>query len=131
MARLTEARLDFERENWIPWILDIELNIGSFHDPRYKAEVRRLMKPHRRRAGADELSEGRIREVIRSPVAKYVLRGWRNWENDDGSPMEYSIAKAEELLADERLDHLYTFILNTGSDAEAHLAQAMEDDAGN
>ena len=68
-----------------------------------------------------------IDEVTNRCVAKTVLLGWRNLEDDDGNPIEYSHEKALELLRDPTLMVFKEFVEGEAR-ALDHFKEDSDDD---
>jgi len=129
MARLSSIRTNMEMAEkgvWVPYEAGIEIKVTSIDNSKYRACVEALLKPHLRRirAGLIELEEKS--KLIRPAVAKYILVDWKGIEDDEGNNIEYSVAKAEEILGDGAFSNFYDFVLTCSNDHSLFRDQSME-----
>ena len=64
-------------------------------------------------------------------MARSSLRGWANWEDDDGNAIEYSQAAAMELLAKREWCLFLDFVQNAAFNVDAILAREEAEALGN
>lgn len=60
--------------------------------------ARRLAKPFQKSINNGTIAREDIEDMNCKVLANTILLGWQNLQNDDGTPMEYSVEKAEEIL---------------------------------
>ena len=64
-------------------------------------------------------------------MARSSLRGWANWEDDDGKPIAYSPEAAMDLLSKREWCLLLDFVQNASFNIDAILAREEADALGN
>ena len=69
-----------------------------------------------------------MEEISIEAMAHHVLLGWKDIEDDDGNPLEYSPETALELLRDPGLRDLYQFVL-TQANERALFRQEVEEES--
>ncbi len=75
--------------------------------------------------GPDSEEAKKLQDQIEVQVlAESVLIGWENLEDDDGNPIEFSVEKAKEILADKRFGDLRTAINNHSFSREHYQRKA-------
>lgn len=134
MAKLSEIQTDAKLEAagvWIPYMEDIELLIGSTSNPKFEAMQRRLAKPYRRQIRDETIPDPKADELVNKAAARYLLLGWRNLQDEKGKELEYSEAKAFQLLSDRRLRHLRRFVLDMAREEGHFRTHDKEDSAKN
>ncbi len=108
----------------------LKLRIARMGNPKYNEYARQLGKPHAMqiRHGAGDAAKV-LEDVIKKAMARHVLLGWENLEDDAGSPIPYSEAKAMELLTG--FPDFYRMVLEFAQEAEHFKRQSREDAKGN
>ncbi len=108
------------------------IKVARIGHPRYKAYVAKLAKPHARRVRRDGLgSEMLLRDIQSKAVAKHILLDWRNLHDREGNVIEYSQAKALELLCDPQYSEFLDIVVEAATDQEAFRLDDIEDAAKN
>ena len=133
MVKLSAVKTDPDRESggvWVDWEMGISLKIARIGNEKFDAMVRKLSEPHLRSLRQDPNDE-KMEEVTRKAVAKHILVGWKNIEDDDGSPLAYSAKRSRDLLTDPALRDLYKFVLITANNAELYRREIDEESVGN
>jgi len=77
------------------------------------------------------LADDRIEKVTKPAVAKYVLVGWKNIQDEEGNDIPYSVEQSLEFLRDPQLADLYEFVMVVAGNAGNFRAEMMEESAGN
>ena len=134
MAKLGQFRSDtaLEAEGvWVEYAAGIEFKIARLNNPAYRKCLRKLLRPEVRRARSKRLDDDRADELTLKAMARHVLVGWKNIENDDGVPIEYSPEKAFEILSAPEYHEIREFIEVTASDADLFASEDREDAEGN
>jgi len=132
MAKLSNLKTDrdlSENGAWVPWIAGTRLRIARLSNSAFKAMYHRKTKPLERkmREIPDELQE----EIIRKCVAHTVLLDWEGFDDDDGSPLEYTPEQGIEMFEDSEWEHLYSFVLETARKDDVYMQEHEEELAGN
>lgn len=132
MARLTQISTDISLETegtWVPYLEDIELRIARSSNPEFQAWCRRALRPHRKRAG--KIKEKEMRAITVEGWARFILKGWRNLQDELGKEIQYSWEKAVELLSRPDLKDMFDFVIKTSQSMSAFIQESIEEDAGN
>ena len=114
---------------WIPVVEDLQLLIARMNNPKFEEAVRKLSKPHLRQIRRGTFSSDREKEIVQRALANHVLLGWKNLEDNDDKPIEYSKEKAYELLGQSR--DFYDMVMDYANDAELFKQEEMEEAEGN
>lgn len=125
---LKRFKTDKKKETEGTWVNageGLQLLVARLTNKQYQEHVRRLGKPHARQIRANNLSIDIINEITRKAVAKHVLLGWKNLQDDDGSNIEYTQQKALELL--EQYADFYDMVLEFAQDVENFQTGEEED----
>jgi hypothetical protein len=135
MVKLKQIALDAEKQSggvWVPYLGDSELLIASSASPEFRAYVRETLRPHRKEFRAGKIKEDRMRELMAAGFGRFILRGWRNInEDDDITPIPHTTEKATELLLRTDLRHLYDFVVEKSREYGNYVQASLEDDLGN
>lgn len=134
MVKLKQIALDSEKQvngTWVSYLGDAELLIASSASPEFRAFVRETIRPHRKEFKANRIKEDRMRELMAPGFGRFLLRGWRNITEDDGTAIQYTPEKATELLMREDLRHLYDFVVVKSREYGNYVQETLEDDLGN
>lgn len=86
---------------WVDFGDGARCKIARFNNPAHAKYIDELRKPYRAilRAGGT-IPDEKADEITIKSLARCVLVDWAGFEEDDGSPMPYSVEKAIELLTD-------------------------------
>ena len=132
MAKIAQIATDATLETagtWIPYLEDIELLVARSDNPEFKAWLRTALRPHRRRLA--KIKEKEMRELTLDGWARYVLKGWKNLQDIDGTEIAYSPEKAAELLRRSDLKDLYDFVVKNSQDQSNFIQAVLDADLGN
>ncbi len=130
MAKLNALKSDVATEAggvWVHYLAGVELLIARLGHPTYRAYIEKHSRIHRRLIRS-ETDEGRAKldDIVRWAVSKFVLIGWRNIEDDDGQPIEYSAQAAYGFLGQEELRDLYDFVVEFAKERQNYNDEADE-----
>lgn len=137
MAKLNALRADLKKESAGVWERypnsDVSVLVARLGNPKFEAQARLLRKNARlrRKAEGGEITESEAQQAIAPAVAQHILLGWKNLEGDDGKPIEYSPARALELLNDPTMHDFYSWILRVAGDGDLFRLEVEEELAGN
>ena len=134
MAKLSQIRSDTEKTSegiWLEFAVGIRLKVARLHNPAYSKYLTTLQKPYTRQIRAGILDADVAGELVRKAVARHILVGWENIEDEQGKPIPYSAEKALEFLSDPALSEMYDFVLEVSASAELYRAELHEDSAKN
>ena len=121
MAKITQIMADMEKvENgqWVPYAAGVKLLIANINNSRYREARQIILQPHRRALRGGNLSSDDILDLLKPAVAKHILLGWKNLEDDKGKPIAYSATKALEFFENPALADLYNFVLEVAGEVE-------------
>lgn len=130
MAKISSVKADpvkAESGVWVDYEAGIRLKIARMNNPAFEAFVRAKQRPKIRGFRANKATDDELNELTREAVARHVLVGWENVEDDDGNLIPYSPEKSLEFLKDPALSDLYQFVVLQASDAAAYRAEATEE----
>lgn len=96
----------------------------------YERAVDDAMAPFRSLDRAGRMSDEEREQVLGQALGKTVLRGWANL-TAGGQPVEFSEAKAIELMTDRRWLFLREFVLRAGAHRASLLQHEEEEARGN
>lgn len=144
--RLSELRLSLDRIDsgvwWnyatnatcdgnAPHASDLCLLVVPYVGSGFDGAFQELLRPYFELLRKGELPEATRAKLMGEAHAKTVLRGWANLEEDDGTPLPWSEAKAAELMSDRRWLVLSTFVCRAANHHAAALAKEEEAAKGN
>lgn len=133
MTDLSSLLLDEEKvDNGIElqWEGDIFLTLAPMHNKRMEEFIRRKTMERSRAGRARRLTDEESEQITNEAVARCVLVGWRNLQQN-GEDVPYSWQKALELLTHPGLTHLYRFVMLSSSDDAQYRVELEEDVVGN
>ena len=123
MAKLSALRLDKELASfgvWIPYVLDVEFLVARAGSSEFDARVRELSLQEMEGTtfkDFEALPEEVQKRIVCRAFSEYVFLGWKNLENDDGSPMEWSPEAAFDILMGEDTVDIYKLIVQSTSNS--------------
>lgn len=133
MADLKRIKVDNEKIEsgvWVDYVEDIQLCIANINNPAYKEARKKALKPHLRQMRLGKIESDQVLDILKPAVAKHVLLGWKNIE-EDNKPLEYSSQKALELFKDPEMFTFFDFVLETASENEFFKQDMVEDGVKN
>lgn len=142
MGKLSAFRSDPKRESEGVWVdyedpelvkNPIRFKICSVNRPEYQEELRRQLRPHRKklRRGVDKIPGEVLRDAQQKAASKWLLTDWENMEDDQGQPIPYSHQTAFEILSDPRYTSTWYFVFGVANDEGEYLEEQLEEDVGN
>lgn len=134
MARLSSLKADSRKEVegvWMSWEHGVSLLIARLNNPGFQAHVRKATRSKTKAIRQGSISDEEMERVSLEAIAHHVLLGWKNIEDDDGNPLEYSPETALELLSDPGLRDLYQFVLTQSNERELYRQEVEDDSKGN
>lgn len=134
MAKLTTLKADASKESggvWVEWEHGVSLLVARLNNTGFQAAIRELTTPHTKEIRSGKISDAKMEELSRKAMATHVLLDWKNIEDDDGAPLEYTPEMAFELLNDPGLRDLYQFVLTTANERELYRLEAEDESRGN
>lgn len=136
MAKLSSIASDPTLENNGVWRTypgtDIKVLVARLGNPDYERHAKSLRRHKRAQAAADgTLSEREAKDAIAPAVAKHILKGWENLQDDTGADIPYSEAEAIKLLCNDDYHDFYTWVLKVAQDSDAYRREAEAAAKGN
>lgn len=99
--------------------------------PEFQDAVRRALDPHVERWRAGQISDDEMRELVREPVSRYLIRDWADIEDDDGKPVAFSPEAAIAMLGRPELSEFYVWIRACAGKASLYRQRAQAAAKGN
>ncbi len=133
MADIAKMKVDTKKMQdgvWVDYVEDIQLCIANINNPAYKEAREKALKPHLRQIRIGKLTSDEVLDIIKPVVAKHLLVGWKNIEQD-GKPVEYSCSKALEYFRDPAFFGFLDFVLQTAGEVEYFRQEMIEDGVKN
>ena len=134
MAKITAVMTDLskaEKGVWADYAEGIQLCIASIDNPEYKKRRAAILKPHQRERRTGSINNETVLDMLKPAIAKHVLVGWKNIEDESGKPLEYSAETALEFLRDPALSDLYYFVLEIAGEAGMYRRGILEESVKN
>jgi hypothetical protein len=134
MGKLSSVKMDIKKVAdgiWQDYRAGMRLLIAHINNPAYAQCLTALQRPYLRQIRTGTLENSIATALTCKAVAKHILVGWENVNNDDGNPIPYSSDKAFEIISDPAYSELYNFVLETAVNAELYRAEVQEDSAKN
>jgi hypothetical protein len=119
MARLSDFKVDPVKESegvWVELNDGLALLIAGAENPAYRKYRQKLLHPHIRELRTKQLSTDELEDLTKRAMARCILLGWRNLEEDDGTPIEYSEANSLKILRESR--ELFTLVSEIARDQD-------------
>jgi len=130
MAKLKSIKTDSKKSAegiWFDYEMGIRLRIARMGNKDFEEFVRSKQKTNIKGFRAKKITEEQAEAITQEAVARHVLVGWENIEDDDGNPIPYSHEVALEFLNDPDLSDLRQFVLIQASDSESYRLEAIEE----
>ncbi len=134
MAKISDVMADMDKvENgtWQNYSAGIQLLIANINNSEYKKERSKILKPYLRRLRTNAISADDILELLKPAAAKYLLKDWRNIEDDDGTAIPYSPEKALEFFKNPALNDFFNFVMEVAGENEFFSQSLLQDSAKN
>jgi hypothetical protein len=129
MVKLSLIKSDATAENngvWVEWEYGVKLLIARSGNKNFDSFMQRVspdVLEKMRNSDDPEHTEAMLKKAI----AKTILLGWKNIDDDDGNPLKYSAKRALEFLEDDGFRDLYKFVL-IQSNEQANYRRKVEDE---
>jgi hypothetical protein len=128
--KLGSLKLDTAKESdgvWFDYIGGIRLKIARMGCPLYRSVAAELGAQDLDVIQTGDTKSKRFDTIQKKIAARSLLKGWEHLEDDEGNAIEFSVEKAEELLLDEELGHLYDFLIVQSNNLERFLRGKEEE----
>lgn len=131
MVRLSALETDKTRENegvWTTLPNGVRLKVGRSGSERWKEEYAKIHREGTRGYRQGKVPDELLEKVVMEAMARTILLGWENIEDDDGQPIPYSLENARKLLAVREIRDDVTAL---SQENELFRAVQIEDITGN
>mgnify|MGYP003109671215 CR=1 FL=1 len=129
---LSQFKTDGAREIegvWVDAGSGCELCVARMNNPKYEEELRRLGKPYLRQIRMNTIEPSTLEALTIKASARALLKGWKGLEDEDGKAIEFSVAKAEEIMTEYR--DFYRMVQELAQEQELFKQEVTEESAGN
>ena len=133
MGKLSQFRIDVDKSVdgiWRKFGSDIEVKIARWNNPAFKNYLAELRAPYlnqlRRRTDDKEL-ERTIDDLDKKAAARFVIRDWKNMEDDGGKAIAYTPEKAFEFISDPAYEYFYNYVFNVSNNIDLFFEEQKED----
>lgn len=106
------------------------LKIARFNNPEYLKLQQKLSAPFQRKGGREDMSTREADIILNRVMSRCILMGWEGLFID-GVEVEYSPAKAFEILSDRRFRQFKEDVLWESQRLEHFRLERAEDDVKN
>lgn len=130
MAKLSSLRIDAGKDLegvWTSYAVGIELKIARLGNPNYRAYMRKIGRPHKAQLRHGLMDDDKLEMLSKEALAHTVLLDWRNVEDDNGTPIQYTPERGLELFEDPEYADLYSFVVDFANTAENYRNQEMQE----
>lgn len=109
------------------------IRVAERNNPRHRDALARAHSRRIKEIGSEDLEERKaaLRECALEAMAEALITDWANAQEDDGTPIEYSYAKALDLVRDPRNWPLVHFVEDVSGAASNYLERVEEHVLGN
>lgn len=130
--KLSKLKRDVKAAEAGVWITgaygDLDILIASTDNRKYVEMLRTLIKPYSRNKAymnmADDVFE---KEIQNKALAKHVLLGWKNLQDDEGQDIPYSEQTAYDLLCDPENLEFRKIIIGLAEESEVFRKEVLEE----
>lgn len=130
--RLNRFETDKEKEAkgvWVDAGEGLRILVARLGNSEYQRHLQKLGRPHVQRIRNGSINIDIADDISRRAVARHILLGWENLQDNDGSDIEYSEDKAFEILTEYR--DIYEMVLGFANDVEIFRKENYEAAVGN
>ncbi|HUV62333.1 MAG TPA: hypothetical protein VMW24_00475 [Sedimentisphaerales bacterium] len=134
MARITEIMADMEKVEkgrWVDYAADIKLLVANINSSDYREARQRILRPHQRGIRSGMMIGEMVTDLLKPAVARHLLLGWQNLQDEKGKNLPYSADKALEFFKNPAFVDLYFFVLETAGESEMFRKAEFEDSTKN
>jgi recombinational DNA repair protein RecT len=114
---------------WVDCGGGLRIKVARLGNPDYEEEVRKLAKPFMRQMRLGTMNVEDMEKMAQKAVAKHVIQGWENLEDETGNAIAFSSDKALELF--QKYPDFYNIVKDVAGEAEIFRTDEMEEAAGN
>lgn len=132
MAKISRFATDPNKELtgvWLPMGGGIEVLVARLGNPEFNAFVTRTGKALGPGVRSGNVDPKDAEDLTKRAVAKHVLLGWKNLEDDDDQPIPFSSEKALEIF--NEFPEFFRSVMNLASDVDNFRRDVVEAAKGN
>lgn len=105
----------------------IKLLVASINSPKYRRALQAAMRQYKRAVRSMDM--GKMEEVTKRVMAKHILLGWENLEDDAGNAIPYSAETAYDMFNESQ--PFFDLVSEMSADEQRFKCIADEDATGN
>lgn len=120
-----------EKGVWVDFPDGLRVLIARAGNTACKKMTAQLRKPIENKIKKGLVSDSVLSDISKKVVAKQIVLGWENLQDDDGKEIPYSPEKAYELISDPENEIFYNWILESSVDEMNFRKESKEDELGN
>lgn len=119
----------------MPYDGGVVWKVARWGNPRFNSCIQKTLlslSPPERRRISEKLDEGDMSaDFMREAVARFILVGWSNLDDDDGNPIPYTYDQSLKICVEPEYDIVFQEICNFARDVSKYRQTAVEEIAGN
>lgn len=125
-----KTNVESEQEGvWVDIGSGARIKVARMNNFAYEDEIRRLGKPHLRAIRLGTLENETLEKITIKAFSLHILKDWDGIDDDEGEPIPFSSAKAEELMTDYR--DFYRMVQEFANEQDLYRKAEQEDAEGN
>lgn len=125
ISSLAYDRVKEEDGVWIEWVEGVQLRIARWNNPKYLAYIRKRTAT----SGIRTRILDHVQDWIIEATAKFILKNWKNIQDDAGEEILHSEEKSLEFL--NKYPDLFEFVQEVAQDKESYRVNEQEESVGN
>lgn len=116
---------------WHDYGAGVRFLVGMAGNTESVKLARRLIEQHQLAIQTESLKPEDLETINVKVQAQTIFLGWEGVDEDDGSPMKYSAARAEEILRDPQYEEVQRAIARMSNQLHMYRVRAEEAATGN
>ena len=128
MASLKDFMVDAKKEVEGVWVEigdGLKMLIAGADNPEYRKYRDKILKPLIRKVRSKRLTNDDLEDLTKRAMAKHILLGWENLDDDAGKPIPYSHEKALSILRESR--ELFNIVVGYADDQAMFREESNEE----
>ena len=129
MGSLSQFRLDNDKSTegiWRKFGAGIEVKIARMHNPDFNKYYEEIRGPHLSQIRSRSIDMETSVDLMKRAVARWIIRDWKNLEDEKGKAIKYSPEKAYEIISDPANVLFYDFILDVSASVNLFFEEQKE-----
>ena len=111
---------------WVDLDETSKIKIARYGNSHFKTRLREVLAPYKRMIDNETLSDEKSDDLMMQVVAETILLDWKGMTMN-GEEVEYSTAKAKELLIDPSLSEFRELTMSLSRDMQLFREQELEE----